>query len=89
MYKRFEQKKLQNQSQQYFLEDNILDIFVLAVLGLDSKLQCLWLANSRASNIELAMGENIGTEPNSNMFQCLTLNSVVKIRIFTLGLLTL
>ena len=74
---------MQNQSQQYFLEDNILNIFVLAFLSLDGKLQCLWLANSGASNIELAMGENVRAEPNSNMFQCLTLNSDVKIRSFT------
>ena len=33
-------------SKQYFLKDNIFNILVLAALCLDSKLQCLWFANS-------------------------------------------
>ena len=68
-----------NPSQKHFFEDNILDILVLAALSLDGKLQCLRFANSWAGDVKLAMGEYVGAEPNSNVFQCLTLKSELNI----------
>ena len=57
------------------LEDNIVDSWNVAKrVQFDGKLQLLRFADAGTGNIELPMGENGSSEPNSDVLECLTLS---------------
>ena len=57
------------------LEDNIVNSRNIAKrIQFDGKLQLLWFANTGAGNIQLAVGENWSSEPNSDILERLTLS---------------
>ena len=57
------------------MENNIVDSWNIAKrIQFDGKFQLIWFANSRAGNIQLAMGEYWSSEPDSNVLECLTLS---------------
>ena len=61
--------------QQHLLEHNIVHSWNIAKsIELDGKLQLLRFADAGTGNIELPMGENGSSEPNSDILECLTLS---------------
>ena len=60
--------------QKDLLEDDIVHSWNIAKsIELDGKLQLLRFADAGAGNIELPMGEDRSSEPNSDILECLTL----------------
>ena len=55
------------------MEDYVGCVIYNSILVLlDSYLQPVWTANSRDCHIQLPMGEYLGSQPDSNLLQCLT-----------------
>ena len=61
--------------QENLLEDNVVHFWNIAKrIKFDGKLQLLRFADAGAGNIELPMGEDRSSEPNSDILECLTLS---------------
>ena len=61
--------------QKDLLEDYIVHSWNIAKrIKLDGKFQLVRFADAGTGNIELPMGENRSSEPNSNILECLTLS---------------
>ena len=61
--------------QKDLLEDNIVHSWNIAKrIKLDGELELVWFADAGTGNIELPMGENGSSEPNSDVLECLTLS---------------
>ena len=65
--------------QKDLLEDDIVHSWNIAKgIKLDGKFQLLWFADAGTGNIELPMGENRSSEPNSHILECLTLSIQIR-----------
>ena len=61
--------------QKDLLEDDIVHSWNIAKrIKLDGKFQLVRFADAGTGNIELPMGENGSSEPNSDVLECLTLS---------------
>ena len=61
--------------QKDLLEDDIVHSWNIAKrIKLDGELELVWFADAGTGNIELPMGENGSSEPNSDILECLTLS---------------
>ena len=59
------------------MEHYIRCVFRHSILVLDSKLQTIRTSNSGTGHIQLPMSEDLRSEPQSHILQCLTCNIIM------------